>query len=70
MKHSEDSWSCFFLLPLSLLSLPPSQVKGGFGPLNTLAWFPNGKGFVTGGEDGYVRVHNLDSDYTTSRKYD
>eukprot|EP00971_Amphidinium_carterae_P050142 988207-Amphidinium_carterae.2 len=27
------------------------QVKGGFGPLNALAWFPDGGGYVTGGED-------------------
>merc|ERR1719329_1527110 len=46
------------------------QVKGGFGPLNTLAWFPDGQGFVTGGEDGYVRVHAFDADYKTSKKYD
>merc|ERR1712194_302860 len=32
-------------------------VKGHFGPMNTLAWRRDGKGFVTGGEDGYVRVH-------------
>ena len=31
------------------------QVKGGFAPLNTLAWFPDGRGFVTGGEDWRMR---------------
>jgi len=45
-------------------------VKGHFGPMNTLAWFRDGKGFVTGGEDGYVRVHHFDPDYFTNRKFE
>jgi translation initiation factor 3 subunit I len=45
-------------------------VKGHFGPMNTLAWFRNGAGFVTGGEDGYVRVHHFDSEYFTSKKFE
>jgi len=45
-------------------------VRGHFGPMNTLAWFRNGAGFVTGGEDGYVRVHHFDNDYFTSRKFE
>ncbi|CAE8585897.1 unnamed protein product, partial [Polarella glacialis] len=46
------------------------SVKGHFGPMNTLAWFRNGNGFVTGGEDGYVRVHQLDPDYITNKKFE
>jgi len=46
------------------------SVKGHFGPMNTLAWRRDGKGFVTGGEDGYVRVHNWDKDYFTSKKFE
>lgn len=45
------------------------SIKGGFGPCNTLDWARDGKGFVTGGEDGYVRVHHFDSDYD-SKKFD
>lgn len=45
-------------------------VKGHFGPMNTLAWFRDGKGFVTGGEDGYVRVHEFDYEYFTSKKFE
>jgi translation initiation factor 3 subunit I len=41
------------------------QIKGHFGPINTLAWFRDGRGFVTGGEDGYVRCHHFDNDYFT-----
>ncbi|KAK9768183.1 translation initiation factor eIF3 subunit [Basidiobolus ranarum] len=39
------------------------RVKGHFGPINTIAIHPDGKGFSSGGEDGYVRVHHFDEDY-------
>lgn len=38
-------------------------VKGHFGPINCLAFHPSGKGFASGSEDGYVRIHQLDEDY-------
>ncbi|KAL7176633.1 hypothetical protein ACSBR2_030054 [Camellia fascicularis] len=38
-------------------------VKGHFGPINALAFNPDGKSFSSGGEDGYVRLHHFDSDY-------
>ena len=37
---------------------------------NTLAWFRDGAGFVTGGEDGYVRVHHLDKDYFSAKRFE
>merc|ERR1712151_870727 len=46
------------------------SVKGHFGPMNTITWFPDGRGFITGGEDGYVRVHYLDNEYFTSKKFE
>jgi len=46
------------------------SIKGHFGPLNTLAWFRDGKGFVTGGEDGYVRVHEFDGSYFTNKRFE
>jgi len=39
------------------------RVRGHFGPLNTVAVDPNGKGYASGGEDGYVRVHQFDKPY-------
>ncbi|KAL8333426.1 hypothetical protein RB593_003234 [Gaeumannomyces tritici] len=39
------------------------RVRGHFGPLNTVAVEPNGKGYASGGEDGYVRVHMFDKGY-------
>lgn len=39
------------------------RVKGHFGPVNTVAFHPSGRGFASGGEDGYVRVHNFDAGY-------
>nr|CDS27796.2 eukaryotic translation initiation factor 3 [Hymenolepis microstoma] len=38
-------------------------VKGHFGPINSVAFNPDGSGFATGGEDGYVRLHKFDPDY-------
>lgn len=34
-----------------------AQIKGGFGPCNTISVHPKGTGYAIGGEDGYVRVH-------------
>lgn len=39
------------------------RVKGHFGPINTVAFSPDGRGFTSGGEDGYVRLHHFDPDY-------
>ncbi|KAL7273020.1 translation initiation factor eIF3 subunit [Rhizina undulata] len=39
------------------------RVKGHFGPLNTVAVHPQGTGYASGGEDGYVRVHHFDKPY-------
>jgi len=39
------------------------RVKGHFGPLNTIAVHPQGNGYASGGEDGYVRVHHFDKGY-------
>lgn len=38
-------------------------VKGHFGPVNAVAYHPDGRSFASGGEDGYVRVHHMDADY-------
>lgn len=39
------------------------KIKGHFGPVNTLAFHPMGTGFSSGGEEGYIRIHNFDEDY-------
>eukprot|EP00049_Salpingoeca_infusionum_P017646 m.353875 g.353875 ORF g.353875 m.353875 type:complete len:405 (-) comp16852_c0_seq1:192-1406(-) len=39
------------------------QVKGHFGPINTIAYSPDGKGFASGGEDGFVRLQRFDKSY-------
>ncbi|KAK9877962.1 hypothetical protein WA026_020180 [Henosepilachna vigintioctopunctata] len=39
------------------------RVKGHFGPINSVAFHPDGKSYSSGGEDGYVRVHNFDPPY-------
>lgn len=40
-----------------------ARFKGHFGPINTLAFHPEGNIIASGGEDGYVRVQELDSEY-------
>ena len=39
------------------------RVRGHFGPLNTISVDPLGRGYASGGEDGYVRVHHFDGPY-------
>ncbi|EGW34813.1 uncharacterized protein SPAPADRAFT_57892 [Spathaspora passalidarum NRRL Y-27907] len=39
------------------------RVKGHFGPLNTVAVHPDGSGYSSGGEDGFIRVHTYDKSY-------
>lgn len=38
-------------------------VKGHFGPVNSVAFCPDGKSFASGGEDGYIRLHHFEKDY-------
>jgi len=45
------------------------RVRGHFGPINTVAFTPDGKGYVSGGEDGFVRLHYFDQSYF-DRDYD
>jgi translation initiation factor 3 subunit I len=39
------------------------HVKGHFGPINTVRFSPDGKGYTSGGEDGYIRIHRFDKSY-------
>ncbi|KAK7078592.1 Eukaryotic translation initiation factor 3 subunit I [Halocaridina rubra] len=40
-----------------------ARVKGHFGPINSICFHPNGRGYASGGEDGYIRVHVFDDSY-------
>jgi len=40
-----------------------ASVQGHFGPVNVVSYSPDGKGFASGGEDGYVRLHHFDRSY-------
>ncbi|XP_023014032.1 eukaryotic translation initiation factor 3 subunit i [Leptinotarsa decemlineata] len=39
------------------------RVKGHFGPINSVAFHPDGESYSSGGEDGFVRVHTFDMAY-------
>lgn len=40
-----------------------ARVKGHFGPINSVAFHPDGKSYSSGGEDGYVRIQQFDPSY-------
>lgn len=46
------------------------NVKGAFGPLNSVAFAPDGRGFATGGEDGYVRLYHFDNSFFSQSSKD
>lgn len=43
------------------------NVRGHFGPINAVAFSPDGTGFASGGEEGYARLHKFDADYFTTK---
>lgn len=46
-----------------------SRIPGHFGPLNTIAIHPAGKGYASGGEDGYVRMYWFDDSFFRTKVY-
>jgi len=40
-----------------------ARVKGHFGPINTISFAPDGRSYVSGAEDGYIRLHHFDAEY-------
>eukprot|EP00887_Chlorella_sp_A99_P004303 scaffold15.g4303.t1 len=44
-----------------------ANVRGHFGPINAVSFSPDGTQFVSGGEEGYIRLHTFDADYFTLR---
>jgi len=39
------------------------KIAGHFGPVNCLTFYPDGRGFVSGGEEGIVRIFRFDKKY-------
>ena len=44
------------------------RVKGHFGPVNTLAFRPDGLGFASGGEGGFIRLPEFTVGYLTKQQ--
>eukprot|EP01098_Paradermamoeba_levis_P007300 TRINITY_DN300_c0_g1_i1.p1 TRINITY_DN300_c0_g1~~TRINITY_DN300_c0_g1_i1.p1 ORF type:complete len:325 (+),score=104.86 TRINITY_DN300_c0_g1_i1:119-1093(+) len=39
------------------------SIKGHFGPVNALSFAPDGKGYASGAEDGFIRIHHFDDQF-------
>ena len=39
------------------------RIKGHFCPINSVQFTPDGQGYASGGEDGYIRLHFFDQSY-------
>jgi translation initiation factor 3 subunit I len=44
-----------------------AAIKGHFGPVHSVAFSPDGKAFISGSEDGFVRLHFFHADYFTHK---
>ena len=45
-----------------------SKMLGHYGPVNYLDWYKDGKGFISAGEEGIVRIYRFDQSYFTDPK--
>jgi translation initiation factor 3 subunit I len=39
------------------------SISGHYGPVNCLTFFPDGRGFVSGGEEGMTRLFRFPKNY-------
>lgn len=44
-------------------------IEGHFGPVNIVTFFKDGRGFISGGEEGIVRVFRFDTSYWENEQY-
>jgi translation initiation factor 3 subunit I len=43
-------------------------IPGHFSPVNSATFLPDGRGFVTGAEEGFVRIYHFDASYFDASK--
>lgn len=45
-------------------------ISGHFGPVNSIAFFKDGRGFVSGGEEGITRIFRFDKSYFENKVFE
>ena len=65
MKESGDGGGFAMKLMNFIHDQDLAIIQGHFGPVHSIQFYPDGRGFISCSEDGYVRLHRFPLEYFT-----